>query len=87
MAERWTQWKTRLPYYIDARELPTTIVNEPCSILHLAGPAVQDILSTLTDTGTTYAEALTIVDAYFTPQKNLQLERHSILSSSASTSK
>ena len=43
----------------------------------LAGPAVQDIFSTLTDTGTTYEEALNSLDVYFTPQKNLQLERRS----------
>ena len=45
-------------------------------LLHLAGPAVQDIFDTLTDTGTTYEQALSSLNAYFSPQKNLQLERH-----------
>ena len=44
-------------------------------LLHLAGPAVQDIFATLSDTGTSYMEALTMLSTYFTPQKSLQFEQ------------
>ena len=73
---RWTRWKTRLQYYIDARGI-TVDNRKRALLLHLAGPAVQNIFSTLMVTGTTYEEALNSLDVYFTSQKNLQFERHS----------
>ena len=72
---RWDRWKIRLQYYIDARGV--TIDNGKRALLpHLAGPAVQDIFATLSDTGTTYMEALTALNTYFSPHKSLQFERH-----------
>ena len=66
---RWGRWKTRLQYYIDAREI--TVDNRKRALLpHLAGPAVQDIFTTLSDTGTSYMEALTALNTCFTPQKS-----------------
>ena len=73
---RWTRWKQRLQYYIDARGI-TVDNRKRALLLHLAGPAVQDIFATLSDTGTTYADALAALETYFSPQKNLQFERHS----------
>ena len=73
---RWTRWKTRLQYYIDARGI-THDNRKRALLLHLAGPAVQDIFSTLADAGTSFDEAINSLDAYFTPQKNLHFERHS----------
>ena len=73
---RWTRWKTRLQYYIDAKGF-TADHRKRALLLHTAGPAVQDIFSTLSDTGTSYAEALNSLEAYFIPQKNLHFERHS----------
>ena len=72
----WTRWKTRLQYYIDARGI--TVDNwKRALLLHLAGPAVQDTFATLSDTGTSYTEALNSLEMYFSPQKNLPFERHS----------
>ena len=72
---RWDRWKTRLQYYIDARGI-TVDNRKRALLLHLAGPAVQDIFATLSDTGTSYMDALTALNTYFTPQKSLQFERH-----------
>ena len=72
---RWDRWKTRLQYYIDARGI-TVDNRKRVLLLHLAGPAVQDIFATLSDTGTSYMEVLTALNTYFTPQKSLRFERH-----------
>ena len=45
-------------------------------LLHLAGPAVQDIFAALSDTETSYMETLTALNTHFTPQKSLRFERH-----------
>lgn len=47
-------------------------------LLHLAGAEVQDLFSTLDKTGKDgdYELALTKLDAYFTPQKNIPYQRH-----------
>ena len=41
-------------------------------LLHLAGPDVQEIFTTLTETGdaTNYASAVEVLNAYFVPQVN-----------------
>ena len=72
---RWDRWKTRLQYYIDARGI-TVDNRKRALLLHLAGPSIQDIFATLSDTGTSYMKALTALNTYFTPQKSLQFERH-----------
>ncbi|PFX31489.1 Counting factor associated protein D [Stylophora pistillata] len=71
---RWDRWKTRLQYYIDARGV-TVDNRKRALLLHLARPAVQDIFATLSDTGTTYIEALTALNTYISPQKSLEFER------------
>ena len=42
----------------------------------MAGPEVQDIFLTLTDTGVTYETALAKLTEYFTPKKNIPFEGH-----------
>ena len=70
----WDRWKTHLQYYIDAHGI--TVDNRKWVLLiHLARPAIQDIFTTLSDTGTSYMEALTMLSTYFTPQKSLQFEQ------------
>ena len=66
---------TVLQYYIDAHGI-TVDYRKRQLLLHLAGLAVQDIFATLSDTGTSYMEALTTLNTHFTPQKSLQFERH-----------
>ena len=45
-------------------------------LLHLAGPEVQDIFLTFTDTGDTYDMAMTKLTKYFALKKNIPFERH-----------
>ena len=58
---RWDRWKTRLQFYIHARGF-TVDNGKRAFLLHLAGPAVQDNFATLSDTGTSYMEALTALN-------------------------
>lgn len=50
-------------------------------LLHLAGPNVQDIFSTLENTGevTDYAAAMTALNSYFVPQVNTAFTQQSFL--------
>ena len=61
MGPHWDRWKTRLQYYIDARGI-TVDNRKRALLLHLAGPSIQDIFATLSDTGTSYMEALTALN-------------------------
>ena len=67
---RLDRWKARLQYHIDARGI-TVDNRKRALLLHLVGPAVQDFFATLSDTGTSYMEALTALNTYFTPRKSL----------------
>ena len=71
----WDRRKTPLQYYINARRI-TVDNHKRALLLHLVGPAVQDIFATLSDTGTTNTEVLTAPNTHFSPQKSLQFERH-----------
>ena len=71
---RWDRWKTRLQYYIDVRGI-TVDNRKQALLLHLAGPAVQEGFATLSYTGTTDMEALTVLNTHFSPQKSLPFER------------
>ena len=76
---RWTRWLTSFELYADRKGF---IINEGTTaaakrrrramLLHLAGPDVQKIFTTLTDTGdaTYYASAVEFLNAYFVPQVN-----------------
>ena len=45
-------------------------------LLHTAGEEVQDICATLADTGATYDEAVSALNAHFQPQINNTFQRH-----------
>ena len=53
------------------RQSQTSFATSPCR----AGCS-RDIFATLSDTGTTYTEALTALNTHFSPQKSLQFEIH-----------
>ena len=40
-------------------------------LLHVTGKEIQDLFETLDSTGSTYAEALTALNTYFEPKKNV----------------
>ena len=80
----WTRWLTSFELYADGKGL--IISNETTAatkqrrraiLLHLAGPDVQEIFTTLTETGdaTNYASAVEALNAYFVPQVNSAFAR------------
>ena len=81
---QWTRWLNSFEVYADGKGL---IINETTTaatkqrrramLLHLAGPDVQEIFTTLTDTGnaTDYARAVDVLNAYFVPQVNSAFAR------------
>ncbi|XP_045123822.1 uncharacterized protein LOC123511835 [Portunus trituberculatus] len=74
VAIRWKKWKTRFQFYLDAKG----VTNRPqrrALLLHVAGPEVQVIFSTLPPPLTTYEEIQTALDKHFTPKTNIRYER------------
>ena len=81
---RWTRWLTSFELYADGKGLiisegttAATKQRRRALLLHLAGPDVQEIFTTLTETGdaTNYASAVEALNAYFVPQVNSAFAR------------
>ena len=81
---RWTRWLTSFELYADGKGLiisegttAATKQRRRATLLHLAGPDVQEIFTTLTETGdaTNYASAVEALNAYFVPQVNSAFAR------------
>ena len=82
---RWKRWLNAFELFADGKGL---IINEENAnnkqrrralLLHLAGPDVQDIFSTLPDTGDAkdYKKAVEALNAYFIPKVDVTYARHS----------
>ena len=74
LATRWERWKKSFEYYIIASGVKDES-RKRCLLLCNAGVEVQDIFETL-ETGTSYQEAITALDGYFAPHRNLPYERY-----------
>ncbi len=86
LGPRWTRWLTSFELYADGKGL---IMEEDIAVsvrqrrrallLHHAGPDVQDVFSTLPDTGNAdnYNAAVTALNAYFVPRVNAAYARQS----------
>jgi len=84
LGPRWTRWLTSFELFADGKGLiitegtnATTRQRRRAMLLHLAGPDVQEIFSTLADTGepTDYAAAVTALNGYFLPKVNSAFAR------------
>ena len=84
LGPRWKRWLTSFELFADGKGLiitETTNANtrqqRRAMLLHLAGPDVQEIFSTLADTGeaTDYAAAVTALNGYFLPKANAAFAR------------
>ena len=53
LASEWEKWKKRFHYYVDAAGLSDNKQKRGV-LLHLIGPAGQEIFDTLSDTGDNY---------------------------------
>ena len=74
LSQRWAKWRTSLEYFIAASGIADK-KQQRAVLLHLAGPEVQEIFETFEDTGTEYDHAITKLNAYFEPKKNVPFER------------
>ena len=80
---RWKRWLTSFELYADGKGLiisettAATKQRRKAMLLHLAGPDVQEIFTTLTETGdaTNYASAVEALNAYFVPRVNSAFAR------------
>lgn len=86
LGPRWTRWLTSFELYADGKGLiiaedATAAVRQRrrALLLHYAGPDVQDIFSTLPNTGEAvdYNEAVAALNAYFVPPVNNAYARQS----------
>ena len=80
----WTRWLTSFELFVYGKGLivteatnATTRQQRRAMLLHFAGPDVQEIFSTLADTGkaTNYAAAITALNGYFLPKVNAAFAR------------
>ena len=74
IAQTWRKWKQSFNYFILASGV-TNNARQKAMLLHLAGPATQDIFHTLTPADNTYEAALNTLDTHFAIRKNVPFER------------
>ena len=81
---RWTRWLTSFELYADGKGFiisegttAATKQRRRAMLLHLAGPDVREIFTTLTETGdaANYASAVEALNVYFVPQLNSAFAR------------
>nr|XP_058952093.1 uncharacterized protein K02A2.6-like [Pocillopora verrucosa] len=84
LGPRWTRWFTSFELFADGKGLiitegtnATTRQRRRAMLLHLAGQDVQEIFSTLANTGeaTDYTAAVTALNGYFLPKVNSAFAR------------
>ena len=73
LSQCWKAWKSRFETYISAINV-TDDKQKRALLLYQAGQETQELFDTFTDTGTDYATALTKLDTYFNPKKNIDFE-------------
>ena len=75
IGQRWKTWKKRFETYITALGV-TDKKQKRALLLYQAGEATHEIFDTLPDTGASgdYDTAMVKLDAYFTPQFNVDYE-------------
>ena len=75
LRQRWSKWVKGLEYFLVASNIKDK-KQRRAVLLHLAGPEVQTVFETLSETGDDYATALAKLTEYFEPKKNIPFERH-----------
>ena len=75
LTTRWEQWLKRFHIYLRAGKI-TDKTQQRALLLYMAGPQVQEIFETLTDTGNDddFKTAVEKLTEYFMPKKNLAYE-------------
>lgn len=71
--QRWTKWVKKFEIYVVAADINNDI-RKKALLLNLAGEEVSEIFDSLPETGATYQQALTVLNNYFKPKKNILFE-------------
>ena len=71
---RWNIYRQEVELFLQASGISSD-VQKRAILLHSSGRRVQEIFSTLTNTGTSYNEACIALDGYFKPHKNIIYDR------------
>ena len=80
VAEHWAKWLRSFKYFLTAKNV-TNNEQKKALLLHLAGPEIQDLFETLPEgvgeeDQNAYEIAVSRLNTYFTPKRNLTYERH-----------
>ena len=75
LSQKWTTWLSRFNIYAAAAGISDDSQKRSL-LLHIAGPEVQEVFDTLTDTGTRFDEAVNKLNAHFKPCTNVTYQRH-----------
>ena len=73
IGQRWKSWTKRFQTYLTAMNIQDD-KQKRALLLYQAGQATQEIFETLPDTGDDYNTALTKLNEYFAPKKNVDYE-------------
>ena len=73
LSQRWKNWTKGFQTYVAAMNI-TDDKQKRALFLYQAGPATQEIIETLSDTGDDYKTVQEKLDAYFLPKKNVDYE-------------
>ena len=74
VAQHWNRCVSSFELFVDANGVSND-GQKRALISRCAGSEVQDIFETLSDMGTSYTDALTKLNDYFTPKKDVPWER------------
>ena len=73
ISQRWKMWKRRFETYLVTLNI-TEDKKKRALLLNQAGQATQEIFDTLQETGEDFTTAMTKLDGYFSPKKNVDHE-------------
>ena len=73
IGQRWKTWKRRFEVYVTAMNI-TNDKQKRAVLLYQVGQATQEIFDTLPDTCNDFDTAMTKLDSYFPPKKNVDYE-------------
>ena len=74
VSQRWTKWRKSFEYFVIASGVRNQ-ERKRALLLHLVGPATQDIYETLTDDDQSYDSTIEALEQHFSITKNVPFER------------
>ena len=76
LSKLWAKWVKTFEYFLVASNV-TDKKRQRALLLHLAGPEVQEVFETLTETGDDYDTALAKLDAISDLRRKAKMKQHS----------